>query len=395
MPTVKNEINMSGKFLFCTAFAVAVCGLVVTACSAIAGPKNGARHTHNWGGWTQTAYPRTDERVCKTDPSHKEIRLTGIGRFSFEPIGSADGGTSYRVCKCAETRDEVRIPAFYRPDADRDFLPVTEIGGGAFAHCNNLTGVILPDGVTTIGSNAFNGCTVLVTVTFAQGSRLESIGDRAFDDAGLTGITIPAGVTSIGERAFAFCESLTSITIPASVTSIGEGAFVSCRRLTGITVDPDNPMYASEGGILYNKAKTALLAFPSASGNITIPAGVTSIGDNVFYGFTGLTGVTIPVNVTTIGVQAFILCTSLATVTFAAGSQLQTIGYRAFSNCIRLTSIAIPARVTSVGGAAFFGWTNAQTISVEGYANQTSADAAWGKGWRNQCHAKIRYSGRQ
>jgi hypothetical protein len=128
----------------------------------------------------------------------------------------------------------------------------------------------------------------------------------------------------------------------------------------------DNPSYASEGGILYNKAKTWLIAYPSASGSVTIPEGVTYIGFEAFYYCPGLTSITIPDGVTAIEAGAFWSCTSL-------------------------TSITIPAGVTYLGFYAFYGWTVSQTIYIEGYASEAAADAAWNSNWRSECNAVIKY----
>ena len=141
---------------------------------------------------------------------------------------------------------------------------VTEIGGSAFANCNSLTSVTIPDSVTTIGDNAFEYCSSLTSVTIPDS--VTTIGSLAFlscdslaefkgkfaDDngrilvvdgiliasapAGLTEYTIPDSVTTIGYGAFACCESLTSVTIPDSVTTIGFCAFQACTSLTSITI---------------------------------------------------------------------------------------------------------------------------------------------------------------
>ena len=149
---------------------------------------------------------------------------------------------------------------------------VTSIGANAFSGCSALTGVTLPDGVTSIGAYAFGGC------------------------AALTGVTIPAGVTSIGDYAFYGCGGLTDVLIPGSVTSIGMYAFSNCIGLTGVTISN----------------------------------GVASIGEGAFYGCSGLRGVSIPNGVTSIGPSAF-------------------------EECNGLTYLAIPASVVSVGNGAFSG----------------------------------------
>ena len=82
---------------------------------------------------------------------------------------------------------------------------------------------------------------------------------------------------------------------------------------------------------------------------------------------------------------------TITAVTFAAGSQLASIGNMAFYGCAGLTSITIPASVTTVGNAAFQGWAASQTIYIADYASQAAADAVWGAYWRNYCNSVIKY----
>ena len=99
--------------------------------------------------------------------------------------------------------------------------------------CSNLTSIVIPDSVTSIGSLAFYNCTSLTSVTISD--NVTSIGSSAFYNCtGLTDVTIPDSVTSIGDYAFESCASLTGITIPDSVTSIGDEAFSDCDNLTDI-----------------------------------------------------------------------------------------------------------------------------------------------------------------
>jgi hypothetical protein len=92
-------------------------------------------------------------------------------------------------------------------------------------HCAGLTSITIPDGVTGIGEDAFQGCARLISVVISDSSQLTSIGERAFSNCAMPTVNIPAGVTSIGDEAFYRCAGLTSITVPAGVTIIGDGAF--------------------------------------------------------------------------------------------------------------------------------------------------------------------------
>jgi len=104
-------------------------------------------------------------------------RLTGTDSFKFTVI---NGGTAYSVSKGTATEGTVNIPAYYRPNADSKYLPVTEIGDWAFSRCTNLTSITIPASVTSIGYGAFSECT------------------------NLTSITIPVGVTTMGGWVFAY-----------------------------------------------------------------------------------------------------------------------------------------------------------------------------------------------
>ena len=180
-----------------------------------------------------------------------------------------------------------------------------------------------------------------------NGKPVAEIGSEAFRDCNITSIIIPPSVTCISWFAF-YGTDITSISIPASVTDIYGGAFTGCPNLIAITVASSNPNYSSADGILYNKNKTVLHSWPSASGNVTIPNGVT------------------------------------------------TIGSCAFAHNPNILSITIPASVT-VEGQVFEGWTASQTINIQGHANrQSTINAGWGDQsgeWDVNCNAVIHYLG--
>ena len=203
---------------------------------------------------------------------------------------------------------------------------------------SRVKSAVIAEGVTSIGSYAFDDCKSLTSVTIPDS--VTSIGDSAFCNCkSLTSVTIPGSVTRIGEYAFSKCESLTSVTIPNSVTSIGWGAFSNCAALTGIRVAEGNSHYSSDAsGVLFSKDKTTLVQCPGAfSGSYAIPNSVTSIGDYAFSGCSSLTSVTIPDSVTSIGKWAFSECKSLTSVTIPGS--VTSIGVGAFASCTSLTGI--------------------------------------------------------
>ena len=215
-----------------------------------------------------------------------------------------------------------------------------------------LTSITIPNSVTSIGEWAFSNCYSLTSITIPNS--VTSIGDDAFGGCSLTSITIPNSVTSIGGSAFCYCLSLTSVTIPNSVTKIGNGAFSGCSSLTSINVDSNNPNYSSVDGVLFNKDKTTLVAYPGGKqGAYTIPNSVTSIENDTFSGCYSLTSITIPNSVTSIGWYAFYGCSSLNSITIP--NSVTSIGVAAFGNCFSLTSITIGNSVTSIREWAFDG----------------------------------------
>ena len=252
---------------------------------------------------------------------------------------------------------------------------VTSIGYEAFDYCESLTSITIPNSVTSIGDYAFRGCTSLTSITIPNS--VTSIGRSAFDNCtSLTSITIPNSVTSIGGDAFYGCTSLTSITIPNSVTSIGGDAFYGCTSLTSVTignsvtsiggnpfsgcksllsieVSDNNKNYSSFDGILFNKNKSELIAYPAGKtdSEYAIPNSVTSIGSYAFYGCTSLTSVEIPDGVTSIDWHAFSNCTNLTSIIIP--NSVTSVGSYAFEYCTSLTSITIPDSVKSIGNWAF------------------------------------------
>ncbi len=253
---------------------------------------------------------------------------------------------------------------------------VTSIGEYSFYNCKDMTSVTIPYSVTFIGDVAFSNCNGLTSLHISDiaawcniifggsGSSNPLYYAQHFylNDEEITELIIPNSVTSIGYLAFAYCKSLTSVTIPNSVTSIGESAFVYCH-LTSVTI-PNSVTTIGEG------------AFYGCTGltSVTIPNSVTSIGDLTFGHCTGLTSVTIGNSVTSIGEHAFDGCTGLTSVTIP--NSVTSISRWAFDGCTGLTSVSIGTGINRINDRAFASCP--ELIDVYCYANSvpmTSSDA--------------------
>ena len=241
---------------------------------------------------------------------------------------------------------------------------VTSIGRNAFGYCRGLMSVTIPNSVTSIEKMAFSGCSSLTPVHITD---LEAWCKIAFEDSEsnplsyahhlyLNGeeirkLVIPNTLTSIGNYTFCGCNEIVSVTIPNSVTSIGDGAFYGCSGLTSVNIPNSVTTIGSR-------------AFSSCSGltSVTIPNSVINIGDNAFQYCSGLISVTIPNSVTSIGNYAFQDCSGLTSVTIP--NSVTSIGGSAFQDCGGLTSVTIPNSVTTIGWGTFSGCRSLTTIDI-------------------------------
>ena len=216
---------------------------------------------------------------------------------------------------------------------------VTSIQNDAFNGCSALTGdLIIPNSVTEIGNNAFNGCTGF-NGTLTLSSNLKTIGDNAFYDcSGFTeSLTLPNSVTTIGESAFYCCSGFTSLKLSDALTEIPTRAFLLCNF----------------------------------KGTLTLPSRLKIIGEGAFYNCTGFTGVlTLPNSVTTIGESAFAFCSGFTVLKLSEA--LTIIDKFAFWCCNNLTiesenpsQVTVPKSLEKIGEKAFVDCNQIKTINFQ------------------------------
>ena len=214
---------------------------------------------------------------------------------------------------------------------------VTYIGKNAFSLCENLSGVTIPNSVTEIGDSAFYSCAALESVIIPES--VTQIGFLAFGDCiALTEINIPEGVVKIDDS-FSNCAGLSKLSIPASTVDLGYMDFKGCSGLTEIIVTEENPNFASAKGVLFSKDMKILYRCPSKkSGLYAIPDGVEIVYNAAFENCKELTAVTFPDTISEISPYAF-----------------------AFSG---LKSVIVPDGITYLDGTTFMGCKSLENFSV-------------------------------
>ena len=323
---------------------------------------------------------------------HGTFRVKGFG-----PMANYGPGDGYSEWYLAEWYDV--LPWFSDMIIEEG---VTHIGDFLFERSCNLQSVVIPASVASIGENAFKECYRLTSIKIAedntryrsvdgvvfnkdktalvlypngkQGSYtipngVTTIGKDAFFNAGnLESVTIPNSVTTIEEHAFGGCRGKMSITIPNSVTAIGKYAFAAYKMgyfiiggpSSAIETDHENRFVCCHPdetmSITISNSVTAIEDYTFAGAcleSIIIPNSVTAIGEGAFRDCGRLSSVTIPKNVKSIGKDAFKFCEGLTSLTIKEG--VTTIGDYAFAGCKSLKHVIIPNSVVSMGDYAFAG----------------------------------------
>lgn len=208
----------------------------------------------------------------------------------------------------------------------------------SFKRCENLTSIVIPDSVTTIGPGAFFGC------------------------ISLKEIIIPDSVRTIGKYAFTGCTVLDNVIVPDSVMQIGQYAFSNCTHLTHISI-PDSIKELPE----------RVFSGCSLLKNVQLSNSLTTIGIYAFSSCHSLESIEIPNSVTSIGYDAFYDCYALKKVTLP--SSLTIIESYLFNNCYALKEVQIPDSVKNIGTSAFYGCTGFDTLTIPDSVTNIGKDA--------------------
>jgi len=257
----------------------------------------------------------------------KSLLLVAVAFLSATNLFAAStfvsGGVAYKVTSDGTVevtrnfdpvKGDVVIPESVTDENMGKTYSVTAIGDAAFALCDSLTSISLPETITQIGRAAFKGCAMLDS------------------------IDVPSGVEEIPFEAFADCSALSVISLPETVTEIGMWAFKGC-----------------------------------AMKKFTFPTKLTSVGDMAFEGCPNLKKVVLPSTCQTLGNMAFNNCTSLKRISLPAS--LTALNYGIINGCDNVRELTLPSAITEmndVGEAASFEAIYACTDSLyPGLKNQT------------------------
>ncbi|MCL2860991.1 MAG: leucine-rich repeat domain-containing protein [Firmicutes bacterium] len=257
---------------------------------------------------------------------------------------------------------------------------VVSIGANAFENCH-LSSIFISKTVRSIASGAFSRCTKLESVDFEEGSALRTIDEKAFYGCiNLRKIQLPFSLKTIGVDAFCGCEELEHIDFPHELTNVYGGAFSAL-------VDKDRGVHSA--GLSCVKfpeslKKLGLSAFKGSQNlrevsfekgcrleviekDTFAPVSVVRGGLSDIEKLdipSGLRYITIPTSVKSIEERAFYDCKNLGVVEFEEGSQLQTIGKEAFFRCWLIKELKIPPLVENISEDAFMHWEANQKILI-------------------------------
>lgn len=262
----------------------------------------------------------------------------------------------YVVAEFNEDNTEVRI---YKNGEDSDGLmknfknTSNDVRSPMVLNKATLEKVTIEEGVVSIGTMAFQGCTNITSVSFPE--TLDFIDSSAFHSCeSLKNIVLPSNITKLGNYAFFGCETAGDFSLPSKLEIIGQGALASLTSCENITVDENNPYFNSVDGVVYNEDFTRLVQYASGRKQLsyTILDTTETVGDFSLSNNDFIDEIIFPEGVTDIRYRAVTGCDKLTKINLP--STLKSIGQEAFYALKKLSGvITIPASVTSMGPAPF------------------------------------------
>ena len=240
----------------------------------------------------------------KEIPGRAFSDCTGLVRVKLPSSLEKIGASAFEGCSNLETSGASGEKQFVLPDT------LTEVGEDAFKDCGDLTSVTIGTGLKDIPDGMFDNCDSISSLTFAEGSTVEKIGEGAFRGNSLGNVTLPDSLKYIGAYSFENNDrsSFSSITVPAGVVTVSAYAFSGCTHLKTVVFaareDGTRDLEAIGSGAFMNCERLTTVKSSEANSNM-LPEGVTKISDLTFYGCDRLAGFTIGAQIESIGDGAF------------------------------------------------------------------------------------------
>ena len=298
---------------------------------------------------------------------------------------------------------------------------LTSIGYEAFYGCTLLKNIAIPNSVTDVGFRAFYGCenlsyTIDDNVKYLGNSTNKYVYLWEAKSTNITTAIINENCRFIGSNAFEGCSLLTNVKMPNNIIGIGYGAFFGCKSLTSIEIpnsiihiehevfdennaliynvkdglnylgNSDNP-YLYLAGVDDDNITNAVIDsncriigakaffYCTSLKNVVIGNNVMSIGSYAFYQCRALKNIVMPNSIISVGDAAFGFCSSLTSITM--GSNLESIGGSAFYECVSLTRLIIPHKVSFIGTYAFAWCSSLSSVTFNDDSTWYRASSNW------------------
>lgn len=246
-----------------------------------------------------------------------------------------------------------------------------------FAGFSGMDAVSFNEELVSIGTSTFEGCSSLSSLDFPES--LTTIGLESFKDCtGLQDLVLTESFQHIGQGAFKGCNSVKSVDFKGAVDVIETDAFDGCENLISVMTTDLGSWF--DNGFQNEKSNPLSIAHRlyvngEEITGLVIPDDISSIGDYLFYGFSGMTSLTMGNNVEKIGKSAFAQCKGLTQLTIGEG--VTAIGEKAFSTCSNLQSVVIGSNVQSIADKAFIACLNMTDVTCRPLVPPVAANVMW------------------